>query len=362
MTWIGISDHQSGRFNRAGLAAPDTGSSAMAPDEIAPRGTLMIETHLSPQGRPQTLLRLSRSHPWWGGLSLQVMPSGGIVLVEAMGREVLHAALTHDLDGRSDQVRVRYSWDAPAHWGRLSLEHLASGRIRSRQLPPPRPMPLADLRMITRYPAGREMDRDVSFLAVADTVEPLGPMPGLTAQTPIATPGGPVAASALRRGDTVLTAQGEVVPVLHTVAQTVPARGTLRPVRLRAPFFGLRHDILLAPHQRLVIGGSQVEYMFGTEAALVPVRHLVNGSSAHYADGPDEVTYHHILLPEHHPVMAAGCPVESLYIGRLRRRPDALSTSVLAGLDRGTLPEHARPVWPVLKPFEASTLAMSHVA
>nr|WP_309502854.1 Hint domain-containing protein [uncultured Roseovarius sp.] len=362
MGWIGISDHTGGWFNRAGLPEADNLDPSIPLDAIAPRGTLLIETHLSPEGRPQTLLRFDRPQPWSGGLSLQVMPSGGIVLVEAMGNDVRHAALPHDLDRRSDEVRVRYTWDAPRRWGRLSLEHLAAGRIRSRSLQPPHPMPLEDLRMITRYPARREMDPDVSFLAVSDEVEPIGPMPGLTADVPIATPHGPVAAARLRRGDTVLTSTGDIVPVLQTVSQTVPARGSLRPVRLRAPFFGLAHDIVLAPHQRLVIDGSEVEYMFGAEAVLVPARHLVNGVSAFYSDGPDLVTYHHILLPEHAAVIAAGCPVESLYIGRLRRDPVALAESVLHAAPRHRLPEHASPVWPVLRPFEAVTLAKHRAA
>ncbi len=362
MGWIGISDHDGGWFSRSGQAGASAADSCTSGDAIAPRGTLLVETHLSPEGRPQTLLRFDRPQPWSGGLSLQVMPSGGIVLVEAMGNDVRHAALTHDLDGRSEQVRISYSWDAPRRRGRLTLEHLAAGRIRSRSLPPPHPMPLEDLRMITRYPARREMDPDVSFLAVSDQVEPIGPMPGLTANVPISTPHGPVAASKLRRGDTVLTSTGDIMPVLQTVHQTVPARGSLRPVRLRAPFFGLAHDIVLAPHQRLVIGGSEVEYMFGSEAVLVPARHLVNGASAFYADGPDLVTYHHILLPEHAAVLAAGCPVESLYIGRLRRDPAALAESVLHAAPRHRLPEHASPIRPVLRQFEAVTLARHHAA
>jgi len=313
------------------------------------------------------LLHFGRTAPWTGGFTLKALPNGGIVLIEQQGDALRHAALPHDLDGRSDEVRVYYSWDAPARWGRLALENVAKGRITSVATPPPHPMLTEDMRMISRFPARRAMDRDVSFLAISAAVEPLGPMPGLTAGVPIATPRGPVPAGHLRRGDTVLTSSGDVVPILRTIAQRVPARGALRPVRLRAPFFGLRQDILVAPHQRLVIGGSQVEYMFGTEAALVPVRHLVNGASAYYdtlggQTGPDLITYHDILLPGHEVIMAAGCPIESLYIGRLRRDKLALAASLLAPFDRARLPEHARPIWPVLKPFEAKTLAALRAA
>ncbi|MCZ4352942.1 Hint domain-containing protein [Roseovarius aestuarii] len=362
MGWIGLGDHDGGRFDARGLSCAEPNTPQVATGDVAARGTLLIETYISPEGRPQTLLEFERTHPWSGQVSIQVVPSGGIVLVEALGDDVRHAAVMHDLDGRSDQLRVSYSWDAPGRWGRLALEHLSQGRIYNRVMPPPHPIQMDDLRMITRYPTRRTMDADVAFMAVSDQVEPLGPMPGLTSHVPVATPHGDVPVGRLKRGDTVLTSAGEIVPILHTVRQTLPARGSLRPVRLRAPYFGLKRDILVAPHQRLVIGGSQVEYMFGTEAALVPSRHLVNGTSAFYADGPDLVTYHHLLLPGHQVLLAAGCPVESLYIGRLRRDPTALRASVLAGFDRARLPEHPRPIWPVLKPFEAVTLAMVRAA
>lgn len=187
-------------------------------------------------------------------------------------------------------------------------------------------------------------------------------MPALTAEVPIATPHGEVPAGQLRRGDTVLTSDGEVVPILRAIRQTVLARGTLCPVRLRAPYFGLTRDIAVAPHQRLVIGGSDVEYMFGTEAALMPARHLVNCASAHYVSGLDLVTYHGLLLPDHQAVLAAGCPVESLFIGHLRRDQLALAASALGPGDAARLPEHARPLWPVLRPFEARTLALHRAA
>lgn len=133
-------------------------------------------------------------------------------------------------------------------------------------------------------------------------------------------------------------------------------------MRLRAGYFGLTRDIAVAPDQRLVMRGSDVEYTFGREAVLVPARHLVNNVSAVYAKGPETVALYQILLPGHEAVMASGCAVESLYIGRIRRKPEQLAASMLAEIDRSRLPEHAKPVWPVFKPFEAITLASSRAA
>jgi len=363
MAWIAIIDQHNGRFAPDGLDNPSHTPRPYPPDQLIPRGTLLLETRLSPEGRPQTLLAFQRLHPWPGSFSLRALPKGGINLVVTQGDDIRHATLPHQAEGRTDIVRLTYSWDAPARWGRLTLERPESDLIHSVDLPPPHPMLMADIDTLCHHRHSREMDPDVDFCAVSTKVEPVGPMPALTSRVPIATTRGDVAAGQLRRGDLVLTDTGVSVPVLRMVCRTVPARGSFRPVRLRAPYFGLREDIVVAPQQRLVISGSEVEYMFGREAVLVPARHLVNGRSALFAQGPELVTYRHLLLPGHEAILAAGkCALESLYIGRLRRKPDQLVQSVLAEADRSRLPEHARPVWPVLKPFEAITLAMQRAA
>ena len=363
MGWIGFTNGLDNRFDLRGLGQfPSDQPNHVHPDTLLPRGSLTVETRLSPDGRPQTLLAFHRTHPWSCSFSLQALPGGGFILIESQMDGVRHATLPHQPDGRMDMVRLTYSWDAPAKWGRVSLERPETDSIHTARMTPPHPMPLSDLKTMLTDQRQREMDDDVEFVALSDQVEPLGPMPGLTGCVPVCTPDGYLPAAHLRRGDLVLTETGKTVPVLQAVRRTVPAHGSFRPVRLRAPYFGLRRDIVVAPHQRLVIRGTQVEYTFGREAVLVPARHLINGVSAFYANGPDEVTYHQLLLPGHEEILAAGCSMESLYIGRLRRKPDQLSASLLARIDRSRLPEHAKPVWPVLKPFEAISLAISRAA
>jgi hypothetical protein len=362
LAWIGISDRFGGCFSTQGLASARQDPSQIAEDTLMPRGTLLLETRLSPEGRPQTLLAFNRSHPWSGSFSLQALPGGGVILVEAQGDDMRHVTLPLDADGRMDILRLTYSWDAPARWAQLCVERPEADAPTFASPHAPHPLLMADAQTIITDARRRTIDGDVHFFALSNMVEPVGPMPGLTSEVPIATPHGEVPVCKLKRGDLVITHDGKVVPILQVVKRVVPAKGNLRPVHLRAPYFGLRHDILVAPQQRLVIGGSEVEYLFGREAVLVPARHLVNGVSALKGEGPHLVTYHHLLLPGHEVVMAAGCPLESLYIGRLRRKPEPLARSVLAGFERSRLPEHAKPVWPVLKPFEAVTLAMNRAA
>ncbi len=363
MGWIGIADLGGGRFDPEGLGKQAGKTrNTLDPDALMPQGTLMLETRLSCCATPQTLLAFRGNPPWAGSFSLQMLPGGGIILIETHGDDLRHTTLPHDPDGRTDVLRLTYCWDVPGGWASLTLERPGTDLVQSVALAPPRPFPVRDIQSMIMDPRRREMHAEVDFIAVSRKTEPVGPMPGLSGSVPVATPKGNIFADRLRRGSIVQTADGAQVPVLQTVRRTVPARGSFRPVLIRAPYFNLRQDIVLAPQQRLVIGGSEVEYMFGKEAVLVPARHLVNGISTRFADGPDLITYHHIVLPGHEVILAAGCPVESLYLGRLRRKPEQLALSILAGADRSLLPEHPKPVWPVLKPFEAVTLAMHRAA
>ena len=363
MGWIGSSDGQENRFDPAGLR-PDTPNAPIhvTPSMLLPKGTVMAETRLSPDGRPQTLLAFQRNYPWACSFSIQALPGGGFILIESQGDGIRHATIPHEPDGRMDLVRLTYSWDAPRKWGRFALEKPDADTLHTVDVPPPHPMPLSDLKTMLTDPRQRDMDDDVEYLALSDQVEPLGPMPGLTGKVPIKTPDGYIPIHRLKRGDMVVTENGTTVPVLYSIRRQVPARGSFRPIRLRAPYFGLLRDIIVAPHQRLVMRGSEVEYTFGSEAVLVPAKHLINGVSAFYLSAQDLVSYYQLLLPGHEVVVAAGCPMESIYIGRLRRKPDQLASSLLAGFKRNSLPEHAKPAWPVLKPFEAITLAMSRAA
>jgi hypothetical protein len=364
MTWIAIADHAQNLFCAQGLHAGKGAPDASTDDvnRFLPRGSIMLETYLSAQGRLQDLLGYHRAHPWKSGITLQAVPGGGIVLVITQGNQVFHAALDHPVQTRTDVVRITYSWDAPRKWGRLSVEFPGTTRLVSVILKAPKPLYLADIKEMTSTPGLRRMDDDVVFFAVSDRVEPIGPTPSLTATTPILTPSGYRPVGKLKRGDVVTSDDGNILPILQMVHRTVPARGTFEPVRLRHPYFELQRDVIVGPLQRLVMGGSRVEYMFGTERVLVPARHVVNGTAAVYEKGHAVVTYSQILLPDHEAVIAAGTAVESLDIGRIRRKPNLLAESLLSGFERALLPDHSVTAYPVLRPFDAITLAEERAA
>lgn len=352
MNWIGLTDHDEGRFAPGGLG-PING---VDPGEMLDRGTLMFETRVAGDDRPHDLLALLHSFPWRRELAFRAVPGGGIAMVHKHHDDLTHAAIRWLGDGRPQTLRISYAWDAGNGWARLSLEQPESTRVLHSTVTNPRPILASDLRDITLGGGARTLSKEVLFVAVSTDITPLGPMPSLHPSTPIATPTGYKAVSALKRGDTVITDAGQIVPVLQTVRHAVPARGSFAPVRLHSPYFELARDIVVAPEQRLVLKGSEVEYIFGQEAVLVPARNLVNGYAASWV-APQSVTeYVQVLLPGHEAILAGGAALESLYIGRIRRKPDHLAASVLADVPSRLLPEHARPIHQILRPFEAITL------
>ena len=352
------------------IAIAGEGVTWTAPDRVAqdtagsllPRGTLMVESALGVADRPQRLLTLERTLPWRGSLSLSWLPGASVALVVTQGDRVVQAVLPLPMEMREDVLRISYAWNAPGLTGRLSVER-ADGTVLAWTLTEaPPPMAVADALAIGQMGPGDAAPGNGLLVALSDRVEPLGPVPTLAPDVPVETPFGARAVSDLRCGDTVVTRGGAVVPVLAQVTRRVPSLGTFRPVRLFAPYFGLQDDLVVAPGQGLVIGGADVSYLFGCEAVLVQAGSLVNGVAAAYEPCGPLLDWHHVLLPGHEALCAVGAELESLYLGRLRRRRDLLAQTWLAGVPGGLLPEHGGTTLKVLRPYEAVVLAEARAA
>lgn len=364
MVWFALGSHQDHVFDPRGLGAAEHSPPLIGtePDALLARGSIIVETRLSPSTRPRPLVRYDREGDWPFHLSLQSIPGGGLTLILDHGGEVTHGSVNHSDAGRMDTLRITYVWDAPRKWARLAVERTDSDQVVLSAVAAPRPMRIGDIRSMAERPDRRYLAPDILYFAVSDQIEPVGPMPTLVAATPVATPQGYVQLETLQRGDLVRTANGTIAPVLKRVSRTLPARGSFRPVRLRAPYFGLQRDLIVAPSQRLVITGSEVEYMFGKEAVLVRAGHLVGGTTAVHQDAGLLATYNQILLPKCDPLDAAGASAESLFIGRLRRKPALLAASLLSDIDRTNLPDHGQTAHQVLRAFDAVVLAEQRAA
>lgn len=361
MAWIAIADAISNRFSPLGIGVSGDNCKVSLDADMS-KGSLLVETKIPSHDRPQTLVGFRREQSNPCSFTLQSVPGGGIALVHARGHHVSHAVLDHDAEARADILRITYSWDMSRNWARLVVERPETSSTFRVTLQDPIALTLRDVRELTLNTAGRALSPDVLFFAVSNTIEPIGPMPALTPSVPIATPSGYRKIGDFKRGDLVTTLEGETVPVLQVVRRIVPARGLFEPVRLRHPYFGLKQDVVVAPGQRLVIGGSRVEYLFGAEQVLVPARHLVNGSAAVCERGHAQVAYMQLVLPDHQAVLVAGTYLETMDIGRIRRKPEILAASLLGQFERNSLPEHSGTACPVLGPFEAITLAEQRAA
>lgn len=322
------------------------------------RGTVLLELVLEPVQSAQQVLRLPLQSHAAGHLSLLALPGGSFSLVVAQGAKLEHKTLRLAQLETGGTARLGFAWDCEAGWARFSVEKAGSRVFEVAFLPAPDPMSLVSLTVFDAMEICGFPEMSLGFLAVSNGIEPVGPLPGLGARSIIETSFGPRTLAELTCGDLVVPASGQAPePVLHLASRTVPALGSFAPIRLRAPYFDLKRDLIVAPHQKLYVSGSAVEYTFGCEGVLVPACHLVNGISAQRETHVSLVSYAQVLLPSHAVLKANGACVESMFIGRMRREREKLAASVFGGISPALVPEQVRMPCPVLQSYEAKALA-----
>jgi len=308
-------------------------------------------------------LAMSLTTPYNGTLTLKAVPGGGVVLVISRRNQVYHATARLSASARTDILRITYSWDLQGGAGRLAIEWPERQETSWTNTGPAVPISSRDMERLGGFFDLAHAHPELIYAALSDVVEPIGPMPSIAWGTPIQTQYGMRPIQHLKRGDLLQAANSDAPQmVLSTIDRIVPALGSFAPVRLRAPYFGLKQDMIVGPDQRLLIGGSEVEYTFGCEYVLVPARHLVNGIAATSEEGGSLAHYAQVILPKHAPIVAAGTVVESLFVGRARRNKGLLDSSLLGTFDPIFLPEQARAPYPVLSSFEAISLAERRAA
>ncbi len=356
MGWIGLGDRYAGHFDRHGLgiARRDAPRVEFYPDALMTRGTLLFEVQAPPDTCPLQLLHFSHSRPWARQFSIQITPNGILEYIHQQENRTIQSTVAVPTSETIRSVRISYAWDSIKGIGRLAAEH--PGQLAPSIAYVKAPMPLLVSDLETEF-GNTDLPGELAFRALSADIEPLGPTGALAPQTPIATPSGYQSVGDLRRGDCVVTHDGQVMPILHCIHQFLPTRGSFQPVQLFAPYFGLTSDIVVSAAQRVVIEGSDVGYMFNTDSVLLPARNLINTQFATQAPLGPVMLYVQLVLPEHDVLDAAGAMTESLYIGRLRRNVEHFFASAFAHEDRNTLPEHGQPISPALNPFDAIALA-----
>jgi len=206
----------------------------------------------------------------------------GVALILRRGERLVRHVLPGPLWQKEGVARLTFGWDMAGRAWSLVLEQGAR-RLAAEG----RGIIAPDVADVQRLCAGGEgVLRHPSLLwfGMMPGAALASPMGWIGTATPVLTPRGPVAAGTLEPGDRVMTRDQGAVPLLGVTRVTVPSRGNLAPIRLRAPFWGRRADILVSPDQPVWVGGAEAEYLFGDEEVLVLARELADGTMAH-ADG-----------------------------------------------------------------------------
>ena len=142
-----------------------------------------------------------------------------------------------------------------------------------------------------------------------------------TPGTLLETPEGLKPVESLVAGDCVVTKDGGAQPILWAGSRNVSgarlyAMPDLRPVRIREGALGGSRpngDLIVSPDHRMLVSGPTAEALWGEQEVLVAARDLIDGSAIARDLAAKSVTYHHLMLEEHHVLIANGVETESFH-------------------------------------------------
>ncbi len=142
-----------------------------------------------------------------------------------------------------------------------------------------------------------------------------------TPGTMLETPDGLVPVEALVAGDRVVTKDGGAQPILWAGSRNVSgarlyAMPDLRPVRIREGALGIgspNGDLIVSPDHKMLVAGQAARDLWGEDEVLVAARDLIDGAGIARDMGAKSVTYHHLMLEEHHVLVANGVETESFH-------------------------------------------------
>ncbi len=361
MSWIAITDLRHPAFNIRGIGVPADAPDARPPmthDELLATGTMLIETVFQPDpDTGQDIVLYRRNRGWRREVEVRLSAGGVLTVAMRQGAARSVATLHFPAPPRDTRMRISYSWHGPMRTGRLTVKLPDLSQIYQVEVRDPLPLPAIDVRVLIRNGNATVIGPETRFVAFSDAIEPVWLRSGIAAGTPVETAEGPVPVERLRLGDIVQTASSGLQPVRWISSRTVPALGGFRPIRLRAPFFGLEQDILVAPDHRIRLGDDESAYMLGEDEVLLEARHLVNGRAARREGKEPLVTYYQVLLDMHDCLMHGGLWAESLFIPRQARDPEIVKISTLADMSPRAIPVHRGLARRTLADYEARTLA-----
>lgn len=338
-----------------------TGSSR--PEGLAARGSIVMELHTSQDGpTPTRLLHFEGSAPWDNLISLYLNADHSISIEVQLGERRSYGRIDSAPEFSSENIRITFSWDAPSRAALLSVEGLESGYISQAIVDHPLPIPFDDLMGLCQRDNWSVNDNRIDHVAISDDFQPVGPTPGLSEGNEILTLDGFKPIERLQLGDRVATASGRFAKVRWIIGQDLPAAGRNSPVRLRAPYLGIERDVIVSAAQKVMIEGSDAEYLFGEDAVLISADQLCSTHAGEPADDGPLTRYYQVLLDRHDCLNMSGLWCESLYVGALASNRHVLMTTRLSQLSPSAMPRHQARIRPTLRNYEAQSLVEALIA
>ena len=191
--------------------------------------------------------------------------------------------------------------------------------------------------------------------AVAPTHVAPTDLPGIESGAIVATAQGPRPVDALRPGDLLLDATGEVHPLRWIEARPRLCIGRTAPLRLRAPYFGLARDLVVTPQTRLLQTGPVVDYLCGTEAVLAQAGDLANGRAVLLDRQKPIRTFFHLMLDDPACILVENCPIETAHLGDVLAMGDPQVSRAAMPVD-----SDLNPSLPLLDRAAARALITAH--
>lgn len=134
------------------------------------------------------------------------------------------------------------------------------------------------------------------------------------ADTRLATGLGGIRVADLWEGDRIQTLDSGPAPVRWIGGRRVSGQGGNAPVSIAPGALGNHAPLRLSQQHRVLLRLPQAELLYGSAEVLVPAKALVNGIDIRITPC-DQITYVHVLMKQHHILLAEGAPCESLLPG-----------------------------------------------
>lgn len=188
----------------------------------------------------------------------------------------------------------------------------------------------------------------------------LNTVPCFVAGTMIRTERGDMPVERLTVGQRVLTRDDGLQPIRWIGRRTLPAEGSMAPVRIARNTLGEHAALMVSPLHRLLIRRTQAQLLFGDSEVLVAARDLIDDRDICQVSG-GQVHYVHLMFDRHQIVWSEGLQSESFLPGPQttscfeREIVDEIRT-IFPDLDPWTGIGYGPAARPTLRAFEARLL------